>query len=161
MDSLPKSKYKGKSPFKQFLQHLSETNQDNLRLLLEDESTYAKYVMGQKEDKEAIKLKLKVRKCFVILIEKLNLESTCLLELCVQEGILNDDDISVLRYLPATKKARQFLSILECRKHNGKSPYPYFLQALVDSEQDYLMKAIEEKEITEEDFEEYESKNNV
>ena len=159
LDTLAKAKYKRKSPFTRFLQILKVTGQENLRQNLENEKNYADYKKTQKEDRDTVELELKVQKCFVNLTQNLNLESTSLLELFIQEGIMNDDDVSILKYLPATEKARRFLSILERRKHKDKSPYPYFLQALVETGQDFLKKAIEEEEITEEDFNEHESKN--
>ena len=156
---LTKSAYKGRSPFARFLQILKTTNQEQLLLKLKNEDTYADYEKMQKEVREEVKLKLKVRKCYVKLTENLNLESSSLLELFIQEEVINEDDLSILKPFPAMQKARQFLSILECRKHKGNSPYPYFLQALQETEQAYLKEAIEEIEITEEDFNEYESKN--
>ena len=146
--------YKKGSPFEVFLKSLKNSDQVELIKKLKNPEECSKTFQNKKQD---VELKLKVRKCFVKLIENMDLKGTCLLELFMQEGILNEDDLFVLNALPPTEKARIFLSILEGRRHRGNSPYHFFLKAL-QKDQDYLAKAIKDTTITDEDFNEYESK---
>ena len=146
--------YKRGSPFEAFLKSLENSGQAELMKKLKNPEEYSKAFQNKKQD---VELKLKVRKCFVKLIKNINFKGTYLLELFMQEGILNEDDLFVLNALPPTEKARNFLSILESRRHSGNSPYHFFLEAL-QKDQDYLAETIKDTTITDEDFNEYESK---
>ena len=147
--------YKRGSPFDRFLKSLDNSGQAELMKKLKNPEEGLKAYQNKKHD---VELELKVQKCFVRLTENIDLKGTCLLELFMQEGIIDADDMYVLSSLPPTERARQFLCILECRKHHGKSPYYFFLEAIEKEGQGYLAKEIEDITITDEDIDEYKSK---
>lgn len=157
LNILEKTDYKGESPFPPFLAALSFSHQFELKNKLENEDFLAKIGEEQNSKREEIKIELQVRKNYVYIVDNIDLQGSSLLDLFFQEGIINEDDRATINYHPGNEQARKFISIVESKKHGGKSAYPFFLEALDKSEQHYIRQKIEEVEITEKDFQDYAS----
>lgn len=159
LNTLEQIDYKGTSPFPAFLAALSASDQDEVKERLENKQSWTKYVQEQKSKRQEIKLKLQVRKSYLYIVQNIDLQGSTMLDLFIEEGIIDEDDRKIINYYPPARQAREFLSIVESKKHKGKSVYPFLLKALDKSEQNYITEKIKEVEITEEDFQEHESKS--